>query len=120
MRKNHAWIMATMLVLASGCSDDSLAPTPAESSVSSARHPFPIKERYEVVRDRLIADGWKPVAAKCSSQNMCGEHMELSTDMSTAISCGVFTKDNQIAKVCGESIPDALLVTSVKIEPLSE
>ncbi len=37
--------------------------------------------------------------------------------METVVSCGVFKKGHQAVTVCGESIPDALLVTSIKIDP---
>lgn len=120
MNHKHAWALVTALVLTSGCTNEPSTSKSAADLAISTSQPSPTKEHYEEVRERLISDGWKPVPAKCSTQNLCGEHLELSTDMRTVISCGVFKKDKQTATVCGESIPDALIVTSIEIDPPSE
>jgi hypothetical protein len=117
MSMKHPSILAVLLVLTSGCTNASVEPEASVTPTKTTSQPSEQKERYDEVRARLLAEGWEPVPAKCSTQNLCGEHVELSTNMETVVSCGVFKKENKTATVCGESIPDALLVIDIKIEP---
>ena len=102
-----------MLLLAASCTEKPSGNSDIAELSSLSKN----QERYEEVRARLVLEGWAPVPAKCSPQNLCGEYEELSTNMETVVSCGVFKKGHQAVTVCGESIPDALLVTSIKIDP---
>lgn len=102
-----------MLWLAASCAEK----PSGNSDITEPSRRSKNQERYEEVRAGLVLGGWVPVPAKCSPQNLCGEHEELSTNMETVVSCGVFKKGHQTATVCGESIPDALLVTSIEIDP---
>ncbi len=117
MSMKYESILPLFLVLASGCTNTAVEPEISAAPANMTSQPTEQRERYEEVRARLLAEGWQPVPAQCSAENLCGDHLELSTNMETVVSCGSFRKGHQTATVCGESIPDALLVTSIKIEP---
>lgn len=107
-------LLASCLVLA-GCT-----PAPSTRQVITPyamTPPVRLGEIYEQVRARLVAADWKPVAANCSSHNVClgsGEP-EMATNLITDTLCGYFTKGTDKIEICTVAIADGVLVSSISL-----
>ena len=107
-------ILASYLVL-SGCS--TAPPTSEATDPYAIAPPVRIGELYEQARPRFIAASWKPVAAKCSRDNVClgPTEPEIATNMRTDSDCGYFTKGANKVEICTVPIADGSLVSSISL-----
>ena len=73
---------------------------------------------YYTAREKLIAAGWQPTPARCSERNICFSDLpELATNLDTASTCGMFLKGSSSIRVCGQAIPDGMLVKNAQAGP---
>lgn len=74
-----------------------------------------IGDLYQLARPTLLANGWQPVPAKCSYDNICFEYAELATP-AVGATCGLFTRDGDTLRVCvSGGVADALPIASVNV-----
>jgi hypothetical protein len=111
MPRNFA--VCFLLVWCFGCSSSTPSTEPTTAPRAHHLHPS-IGKNYAVVRQALIADGWKPIQARCSPQNLCFDYPEQATNMRTAATCGAFAKGTSTLRICVDVISDGMLVKSVQ------
>jgi hypothetical protein len=99
--------IAVVFLLLSGCSD--------------ATEIMPIPEagaNYYTAREKLISAGWQPTPAKCSERNICfSEAPELAANLDSASTCSTFVRGTSSIRVCGQAVPDGMLVKSAQAGP---
>lgn len=107
-------ILVSCLVLA-GC--PAASPTSVAIDPYAITPPVRIGELYKLARSRFVAASWKPVAAKCSLDNVCvgPDEPEIATNIRTDSSCGYFTKGANKVEICTVPIADGSLVSSISL-----
>lgn len=98
---------------------------PISAQVNAERAPhekatpewLPAKEEfYQLARPKLLAEGWKPLPAKCSAENTCfGEFPEMATP-AVGDTCGLLTRGGDVLRICLDGgVADALPIASLSV-----
>lgn len=74
-------------------------------------------ELYGIARNRLIANGWKPIPASCDRKRVCwsADQPELVSDLEAHANCGRFRRAARVLKACTYVMPDAIFIDTVTI-----
>jgi hypothetical protein len=104
------FIFAALLLVFSACVAGNEGGESAADSYQSH-----IGRDYFELRQRLLSDGFAPIAAVCSEKLLCTDHEELATSLSYKDTCGVFFHDRKgRIRVCVEAVPDRWIVKTIR------
>lgn len=75
-----------------------------------------IGESYEVVRNRLLANGWTPEIVDCSERMVCTEFSELATNLNNSSTCARFRSAHRELRLCVDSVSDGFRVSELNLK----